>query len=105
MLEEQLVKKSKKQPLSIAYDECSFLPLDYQLRQHIKELSLNISWLNNHSYHVHFLRSLKANATDIINQDEFRGFTDYIQYGIASQVSRLTFGRMFETKVRSVLFT
>jgi len=49
--------------------------------------------------------SLRANAHDILNKEAFTGFTDYIQYGLASRVSKLVFQRMFKTKVLSVLFT
>eukprot|EP00347_Sterkiella_histriomuscorum_P015244 403357763 len=87
-------------------DNLMTIPLDIQLREHIKSLQFKIRALETLSQNHHFKASLKLNASNVLqsDQEEFNGIQDYIQYGISCDQYRMVFIRMFQTKAVSVLF-
>ena len=78
-------------PAHEIFDQIHSEPLIDRVKSHAFDLVDHQRSLRDLSYHHHFVVSLRANAHDVVNKEAFSGFTDYIQYGLASRVNRLVF--------------
>ena len=86
----------QRQPDNKHQENTTFLALDIQLREYVKNLSRKISHQQNVGYNQHFIVSLKVNAKNVNLEDEnLTGVTDYIQYGISQEDYKNEFIRMF----------